>query len=193
MKKWIYLSFLLVVGVISCRKVDNKVQNLEADSTTHIETQQTQLEATQDAEAEQNRLDSIRQDSIQRESNRQDSLALEDKMRLKPSVFRDAWWDEKKLKSLGFKKIKEKETPYEDDGLSLYEVTYTRTYNGRRIDVEGVAESCHGVDIIFYDNRDKDFFIKELKKADKGNTGFVEKYYFEYNIKGKKIEISGCG
>lgn len=191
MSKWIYFSLLLAVVISSCGKADNKDQSLE-DDQARIESQ---LKAAEEAEAAKALVDSMRQDSIQKELNRQDSIAQEEKMRLKPSVFQDGWWNEKALKRLGFKKIKEKDTPYEeDDGLSLYEVTYTRTFNGRRIDLEGSAESCHGVDIIFHDNGDKNLFIQELRKIGaKKDSGFVQKYYFEYNIKGNKIEISGCG
>ena len=156
------------------------------DSLHQLEMRQNAEEAVRAAEeaaalaATQARQDSLKQDSIKQE----------EKMRLKVSMFRDAWWDEKALKRIGFKKIKKKETALYDDGPSLYEETYTRTFNGRRIDVEGSAESCHGVEVIFYDNKDKEPFLKELKKI---GSDTYEKYGFDYKVTKKGVWFEGCG
>lgn len=191
MKKYIHL-FLCVIFITSCggRKDEKEFRDSihRADSIALIEAKQKAAEEALIAAAEQARLDSLRLDSIDQE----------EKMRLKPVYFREAWWDEKALKRIGFKKTKDTFTPYdEDDSFGLSETNYTRTFNGRRIDIKGSSESCHGVDIIFSNENDKDLFIEELKRAgakkDQYGDYFIEKYYITFRVKGKKIEMFGCG
>ena len=66
-KTVIYLSLILLAGVLSCRKVEKEkgIASVgEEDSIALIETQRKAAEEAAKAEAEQSRLDSIRQDSI---------------------------------------------------------------------------------------------------------------------------------
>lgn len=182
MKKLLYclvLSVLMVnCGGNKAEKESGKAQR--ADSIAQAAARQQAIDealAQAEAEAEQARQDSIRQDSI----------AQEDKMRLKPSYFPYGDYEEKKLKNIGFKKTKDKFTPYDEEepGFGCEEVSFTRTFNGRRIDIEYVGESCHVTTIRFYDNRDKEDFISALNKAGRKQDS-------DFTIRGNKIEMGGC-
>ena len=79
-KSVLYLSLILLAGVLSCRKVDNEqrlASGVEDDSIARIEAQQKAAEEAKVA-AEQARIDSIRQDSI-----RQENMSLKAKIFLK--------------------------------------------------------------------------------------------------------------
>ena len=201
MKKLIFgLVTMLLMASCSDRKSQDNDKDQEAyhrildsiaanEDVKRTEAEQARLDSL--------RLDSIRQDSIQKETLRNDSIAQEEKMRLRVSYFRDAYYDEKALKRIGFKKTKYKYTENEyEPGLSDEEVEFSRSFNGRRIDVKYVGADCHGVDIIFYDSRDMDKFMAEMKKIgyEEAPGGyFLEKYYITFNVKGNKIMMEGCG
>lgn len=128
------------------------------------------LEAAQaEAEAEQARLDSLRQDSITHEIN----------MRLKPEVFRD-FFNEKKMKkdlrALGFNLIEE-EYEHEEEWDGYYAI-YKRTLNGRTIDIEYGYDTSNGGSIKFSDKNDLEQFKKDLL-----NSGFKKDEYGYYNHK----------
>lgn len=196
-KKWIIVGnlFALVTvfttwSIISYyRENQRQAEYLQKQNATRDSLRMVEEQRQEALRLEQARLDSIRQDSIQKEEN----------MRIKPYQFKYAELDEKLLKKLGFKKIKEKYTPYEEDeGLGLYELVYTRTFNGRKIDIEYVSESCHGVNLVFYDKSDLNLFIEELENLGYKNDDMdywksINKYYFDFRIDGNIIEITGCG
>ena len=66
-KSIVYLCLVLLAGVLSCRKAEKEkviASDVDDDSIALIEDQQKAAEEASKAEAEQARLDSVRQDSI---------------------------------------------------------------------------------------------------------------------------------
>ena len=133
-------------------------------------------------------LQALRQDSI-----RKDSIAQEERMRLKPSYFKGCWVNEQTLKSIGFQKIREIREPDDEFDLEDYFVYYSRTLNGRRIDLECWETMGSGVDIEFHNKAEKDQFVKELKKIAEqksSNNYYISKYDYQFEAVGNQVRIS---
>lgn len=138
---------------------------------------------------EQERLDSIRQDSI----------ALEEKMRIDPMIFARDGYRKKLLKQYGFKVVYDRKfINYDiDDGFEDYEIRYTRTVNGRKIVFDEWGTTCMGASLTFYDPIDKKNFIEDIKKAgykkEDGNFYSRENPWHQITFEGNTAYVVHCG
>lgn len=195
MRKLLFIAIVLAI-MASCagnRSSEKTRQDsiFTPDSLAPIETALEDEQALKDSiarETEQAKLDSIRLDSIAHENN----------MRLTTSIFwsyAKSGRNEKQLKKLGFKKIKEKHIP-DEEGIDEYEAIYSRMVNGRRIDYVDYQESCCSETIIFYDDKDREAFIQQLKKEGFKRHGSEYSHpnkYYPIVISGNKAELINCG
>ena len=187
----LFSLFLFVVSVILSCCAGNNSEKLREDSirkADSIAAIQAEKEEAMRA-AEQARLDSIRQDSIENE----------EKLRIKPQYFISYVSDtQKKLKSLGFKKVREKIEMDDEIGIEVGEIRYERVLNGRKIIYEFSWDTCHAEILTFQDSSDLERFKEDLKNLGfkkEGNFYVSKKLnsYDEISIEGKKVYFGGCG
>ena len=188
----IYLSLILLAGVLSCRKVDKEqriASGVEDDSIARIEAQQKAAEEAKVA-AEQARIDSIRQDSI-----RQENMSLKAKIFLKglndeyhSFVFRDGF--EAELIKRGFEKTRDKikkENNYdqEEGYLNTHEIIYSIKHKENVLSV--IIKKHHfeyysslNIIIDFPTSKELEKFVKSIE-----DLGFFEEYgyYVSYHLK----------
>lgn len=159
-----------------------------ADSLAKIEADRQAEEAAK-AAAEQARPDSPRQDSI----------ALEEKMRIDPMIFARDGYRKKLLKQYGFKVVYDRKfINYDiDDGFEDYEIRYTRTVNGRKIVFDECGTTCMRASLTSYDPIDKKNFIEDIKKAgykkEDGNFYSRENPWHQITFEGNTAYVVHCG
>lgn len=184
------VSYLFVLSIIFSCCAGNNAEKEREDSirkADSIATIQAEKEEAMRA-AEQARLDSIRQDSIANEEN----------LRIKPQYFSYDADFQKKAKSLGFKKISEEIEEDEENGIEMGEVRYERVLNGRKIIYEVWWDTCHGEILTFQDPLDFKRFKEDLQNLgfkEEGNFYVSKKFtnYPEISIEGNKVYFGSCG
>lgn len=147
-KSVIYLSLVILVGVLSCRKAEKEqriASSCEDDCIARIEIQQKAEEDTVKEKAEQARLDSLHQDSISR-------IEKLNKFNLKPFInkWKDGSYlkDFKEIKSFltkkGFKIVSKKKERiyYESDGEGNYWTPDVYTFIKSEIEIK-VFSNCN--------------------------------------------------
>ena len=191
MKKFILIAsgLFLTIGIMTGCSGRNAEKEREdsiriADSIAAVEAAREEALRI----AEQARLDSIRLDSIENEEN----------LRIKPQYFSYDIDSQKKMKSLGFKKVREKIGMDDEIGIEVGEVRYERVLNGRKIIYEVWWDTCSGEILTFQDTSDFERFKEDLLnlgfKKD-GNFYISKKLtnYPEISIEGKKVYMGSCG
>ena len=173
-KAVIYLSLILLVGVLSCQRVEKKqtiITSSEDDSVAFVDTQQEAADEAAKAEAEQAAAEQAKQDSI-----RQDSIAKEEKMKLGQLSFISHKGDWKKiLPKFGFKLTSRKThiepSDYdEEDTCEITDYVYTRDLNDRKVTFkfdtyDGYGDYC--ATMIIHDPNERKRFIQDVKKLNK--------------------------
>lgn len=189
MKKLILITtglLLITWGTISCAGTNSEKEREDSiridDPVANIEENQAEDQAM----AAQARLDSIRQDSIANEEN----------LRIKPQYLSYDTDFQKKIKSLGFKKVKEKVEETED-GIEEGEVRYERVLNGRKIIYEKSWDTCTVEILTFQDPSDLKRFKEDMlnfgyKKEGENYVSKKQSNYPELSIEGNKIFFGGC-
>lgn len=191
---------LVLCGLILATAITFLIVNtqIKKNELARIEREQQiladSLAAVEAARIEAARIDSLRLDSIRLEQARMDSIAKEDEMALKPLMFSEWNFSADAMEDMGFKLYK-KNLEYDIDlEMETGTITYTRTFNGRRIDYVEIWDTCGGAYLVFHDSADKERFIKDLKSA-----GYIKDPYGSYNkgyhsiwVEGNKFYVQGC-
>lgn len=114
---------------------------------------------------EQQRLEEQRRlETIAAEQARLDSIALEEKMRITPLTI-DRGVDVNVLRNLGFIKIIDRESYDEENDIGEWEMKYTRTFNGRRVDYVSWGGGSCDTYFQFFDKQDLNHFKEELRNS----------------------------
>lgn len=187
MKKFTFgLGIVLLVAGCSRNENTGKGNSEEAvqDSIKTADSiAQVEIAKAAEAAAEQIRLDSLRQDSIN----------TEERMRLRIKMFYDN--PEKALKSVGFKKVYDK---CDDDGeVECCVIKYERILNGRKITYTIQLDTSTDCYLSFSDPQDQEKFMEDAKSNGykKGEYGYYWKeknnYYYPYiDIEGRKVHVN---
>ena len=175
------LIALLVVGCSGNQDSDKaKEDSIRAtEAQKKNEDQKALEEAEAQKLAEQARVDSLRQDSIERE----------EKMRITPQTIAKGV-DRKVLKKLGFIKKVDRKTSGEDEPAEE-EMRYTRTFNGRRVDFISWYGGSSDNYFQFYDKQELNDFKDALLESGfkRGSQGIYTSGNHYIKIEGNKVRF----
>lgn len=179
---WFWVGFLIAIGIGAAIWIPIYHHNEKTKAEEQARIQQHKRDSITAVQAGLARL----------ERQRQDSIKDEEAHRIHPKMFKSGRWSSN-LKSLGFKKVDEKNV-YSYDGPDYEYVKYQRIYNGRKITYEYWAEGSSYSSLTFGDKGDKDLFIKEMKALGYKKDGdYYDHSNYDYppmRVEGNKIYIS---